>query len=43
MLRGLLGSIEGSEIYIRSHRIPISRNYRDEVLNKVLTDKLWKN
>ncbi|GAB3330388.1 LytTR family DNA-binding domain-containing protein [Larkinella ripae] len=34
--------IEGNEIFIQSHRIPISRNYRDQVLNEVLTDKLWK-
>ena len=35
-------AIEGNEIFIQSHRIPISRNYRDYVMNQVLTDKLWK-
>ncbi|QHV93845.1 LytR/AlgR family response regulator transcription factor [Spirosoma endbachense] len=35
-------SIEGNEIFIQTHRIPISRNYRDQVMAKVLTDKLWK-
>ena len=35
-------SIENNEIVIQSHRIPISRNYRDVVLERVITDKLWK-
>lgn len=35
-------AIEDNELFIQSHRIPISRNYRDQVLNKVLTDRLWK-
>ncbi|WP_020598856.1 LytR/AlgR family response regulator transcription factor [Spirosoma panaciterrae] len=34
--------IEANEIFIQSHRIPISRNYRDQVMRDVLTDKLWK-
>ncbi|MBD2703729.1 response regulator transcription factor [Spirosoma sp. BT702] len=34
--------IEGNEIFIQTHRIPISRNYRDQVMNQVLSDKLWK-
>jgi DNA-binding LytR/AlgR family response regulator len=37
-----IDGIEGNEIFIQSHRIPISRNYRDFVMNEVLTDKLWK-
>lgn len=37
-----IDGIEGNEIFIQSHRIPISRNYRDQVLNEVLSDKLWK-
>jgi two-component system LytT family response regulator len=37
-----IDAIEGNEISIQSHRIPISRNYRDQVLNDVLSDKLWK-
>ena len=35
-------SIEGNEIIIQSARIPISRNYRDEVIEKVVNNKLWK-
>ncbi|MFC5408925.1 LytR/AlgR family response regulator transcription factor [Larkinella bovis] len=37
-----IDGIEGNEIFIQSHRIPISRNYRDQVLNEVLSNKLWK-
>ena len=33
--------IEGNEILIQSHRIPISRNYREQVLARVVADKLW--
>ena len=33
--------IEGNEILIQSHRIPISRNYREAVLARVVSDKLW--
>ena len=35
-------SIENNEIIIGSHRIPISRSYRDDVIQKVVHDKLWK-
>ena len=35
-------SIENNEIIIGSFRIPISRNYRDQVIEKVVNDKLWK-
>ncbi|MGA0558506.1 LytR/AlgR family response regulator transcription factor [Larkinella sp. VNQ87] len=37
-----IDGLEGNEIFIGPHRIPISRNYRDQVLNDILTDKLWK-
>lgn len=33
--------IEGNEIFIQSHRIPISRNYHDQVLEQVVRSKLW--
>ncbi|OJW53231.1 MAG: DNA-binding response regulator [Sphingobacteriales bacterium 50-39] len=33
--------IEGNEIFIQSHRIPISRNYREQVIERVVTKKLW--
>ena len=33
--------IEGNEIFIQSHRIPISRNYRDQVIERVVASKLW--
>lgn len=35
--------IDGNEILIQSHRIPMSRNYRKEVMAKVLGDNLWRN
>ena len=35
-------SIENNEIIIQSFRIPISRNYRDEVIDRVVNDKLLK-
>lgn len=34
-------SIQGNEIFMGAHRIPISRNYREEVLQKVVLRKLW--
>ncbi len=37
-----IDSIEKHEICIHSVRIPISRNFREQVIEKVLTDKLWK-
>ncbi len=33
--------IEGNEIFIQSHHIPISRNYREQVIEKVVANKLW--
>jgi DNA-binding LytR/AlgR family response regulator len=35
-------AIENSEIVIQSHRIPLSRNYHDQVLSQVVNDRLWK-
>lgn len=35
-------SIEGNEIKIGQHRIPISRNIKDEVLEKILQNRLLK-
>lgn len=35
-------AIENNEIIIQSFRIPISRNYRDHVINRVVSNKLWK-
>ncbi|MFT3935240.1 MAG: LytTR family DNA-binding domain-containing protein [Chitinophagaceae bacterium] len=34
-------SIEGNELKIQSHNIPISRNYRDQVMEQVVKKKLW--
>ena len=34
--------IDGNEIVIQSHRIPISRNYRDQVLATVISSRLLK-
>jgi len=35
-------AIENNEIVIQSHRIPLSRNYHEHVLSRVVNDKLWK-
>ena len=37
-----IDAIENNEILIQSFRIPISRNYREEVIERVVNDKLWK-
>jgi two-component system LytT family response regulator len=36
-----IDAIQGNEIFIQSHRVPISRNYRDQVIQQVVTNKLW--
>lgn len=33
--------LEGNEIFIQTHRIPISRNYREQVITQVVECKLW--
>lgn len=35
-------AIENNDIIIQTVRIPISRNHRDEVINRVINNKLWK-
>ncbi|MEM1358823.1 MAG: LytTR family DNA-binding domain-containing protein [Bacteroidota bacterium] len=37
-----IDSIEAHEIVIGPHRIPLSRHYREGVLQQVVTGKLWK-
>ncbi|HEY5325942.1 MAG TPA: LytTR family DNA-binding domain-containing protein [Mucilaginibacter sp.] len=37
---GKIEGIEGNEIFIQTHRIPISRNYREQVIQKVVTSKM---
>jgi DNA-binding LytR/AlgR family response regulator len=37
-----IGKIEGNEIKIGNHSIPISRNLKDEVMNKIVHNKLLK-
>ena len=34
-------SIENNELKIQSYKIPISRNYRDQVMEQVVKNKLW--
>jgi two-component system LytT family response regulator len=34
-------SIEGNEIFIQSHRVPISRSSREQVMKQVVDNKLW--
>jgi len=35
-------TIEDNKIIIQDARIPISRNYKEEVLKKIVKDRLWK-
>lgn len=35
-------AVENNSVIIESSRIPISRNYRDHVIEKVVNGKLWK-
>ena len=35
-------AIENNEIILQSARIPISRHYRDQVIDRVVNDRLWK-
>lgn len=37
-----IDTIENNEIKLKSFRIPISRQYRDHVIEKVVNNKLWK-
>lgn len=39
---GKIDGIEGNELFIQSHRVPISRHYRDGVMESLLTNKFWK-
>ena len=36
-----IDGIEGNELFIHNSRIPISRNYRDQVLERVVSKRLW--
>jgi two-component system LytT family response regulator len=36
-----IDGIEGNDIFIGQHRIPISRNYREKVIQQVVANKLW--
>ena len=36
-----IDGIEGNEIFLGTNRIPISRNYRDAVIEKVVSKNLW--
>jgi DNA-binding LytR/AlgR family response regulator len=36
-----IDGIEGNEIFIQTNRIPISRNYREQVIGRVVTKRLW--
>jgi DNA-binding LytR/AlgR family response regulator len=38
---GKIEGLEGNEIFIQLHRIPISRNYREQVIARVVENKLW--
>ncbi|QEC80220.1 LytR/AlgR family response regulator transcription factor [Mucilaginibacter ginsenosidivorax] len=36
-----IDGIEGNEIFIQANKIPISRNYREQVIGQVVTNRLW--
>jgi len=36
-----IDGIEGNEIFMQTSRIPISRNYREQVLSRVVSNRLW--
>jgi two-component system LytT family response regulator len=36
-----IDGIEGNEIFMQSNRIPMSRNYREQVIGQVVNNKLW--
>jgi two-component system, LytTR family, response regulator len=36
-----IDGIEGNEIFLHTSRIPISRNYREQVIGRVVTRRLW--
>jgi len=38
---GKIQSIDGNEVIMQSYRIPISRNYREQVIERVVNNKLW--
>ncbi|UYQ90998.1 LytTR family DNA-binding domain-containing protein [Chitinophaga horti] len=38
---GKIDSIEGGDIHIGGQRVPMSRNYREQVIEKVVANKLW--
>jgi len=38
----MIDSIENNDIFIQKHRIPISRQFREDVIDRVVNDKLWK-
>lgn len=38
---GKIEGIEGNEIFIQNSKIPISRNYREQVIKQVVTNRLW--
>ncbi|MFT5917472.1 MAG: DNA-binding LytR/AlgR family response regulator [Flammeovirgaceae bacterium] len=37
-----IDGMEGNELLIASHRISISRTYKDNVMEKLINEKLWK-
>jgi len=34
-------TIENNELKIQSYKIPVSRNYREQVMERVVKNKLW--
>jgi len=38
---GKIDAIDGNEIRIATHRIPVSRNYREQVIRQVVNNNLW--
>jgi len=36
-----IDGIEGNELFIRNSRIPVSRNFRELVIERVVSKRLW--
>ncbi len=37
-----IDGMEGNELLIGAHRIAISRTYKEDVMEKLINEKLWK-
>ncbi len=40
--KGKVDSLEGNQLKIGNHQVPISKGSKDSVINDIIGDKLWK-